>query len=303
MAEDKPTGLTAGAHQSRLLCGRDVVDSLTSGRCLEDPQVSGAIQCREQEQPAGGGGKIGSPGCEQCLQAPTEWQGRRQRLGRGALRAGERRREFEQGERVPLRLCQNPPANLWRQLGKTGADQAVRRLLAQRVKLVLRQPGALEEALISRPRRSQETGAAAGQAAGDEPEHPGAGPVKPRQIIDDDQHRAGGGHVPQHRERRGGHQQPIRGRPLAVAQGDVQRVPMRDAELPELIEQRKQGLVQPGKGQIGLELHPGGPQHHSASLGCRVGRRVQQGRLTGAWLSDDQQCAPAGPGLLDKRAH
>ena len=77
---------------------------------------------------------------------------------------------------------------------------------------------------------------------------------------------------------------------------------MRGAELPELIEQGKQGLVQPGKGQIGLELRPGGPQHQGASLRCCVGRRVQQGRLTGAWLPEKQQRLPASPGPPGKRA-
>ena len=77
----------------------------------------------------------------------------------------------------------------------------------------------------SGPQRGQEADPAAGQAARHEPEHPGTGPVQPRQIIDDHQHRAGGGRLAQHREGRGGHQQPSRRRPLPVTEGDVQRVP------------------------------------------------------------------------------
>ena len=94
----------------------------------------------------------------------------------------------------------------------------------------------------------------------------------------------------------------MRRRPLPVTEGDVQRVPVRGAKLCELAEQREQHLVQPGIGQVRLELHPVGPQHPGARLGGRFGRRVQQDRLAGAWLAEQQQRFSAGPGPLHKRA-
>ena len=177
MAEDQPAGAIVDAHEFCPLCGSEVFDLLLSGGGLQDAEVTGAVQHREQEQPAGRCGQIRGPGGEQRLQAPAERQDHGQRLGRGALRAAERRRELQQGEWVPPGLGYNPLANPRRQLREAGTEQAARRLLIQRPKLVLRQPGTLEEALLSRPARSQEADAAAGQPACDEPEHPRAGPV------------------------------------------------------------------------------------------------------------------------------
>ena len=52
--------------------------------------------------------------------------------------------------------------------------------------------------------------------------------------------------------------------------------------------------MEPGKGQLGLGLHPGGAQHPGLGRGGRIGRRVQQHRLASARLTTEQQCRVIG---------
>ena len=53
VAEDQPAGAIIDADQPCLLGGSEVFDLLLPGGCLQDAEVSGAVQHREQEQPAG----------------------------------------------------------------------------------------------------------------------------------------------------------------------------------------------------------------------------------------------------------
>ena len=71
--------------------------------------------------------------------------------GTRVLRAAERGRKLKQGQRIPLGLRHNPLADPRRVVGEAGAHQVVRRLLVQRAKLAAGQPGAFEEAPVSRP--------------------------------------------------------------------------------------------------------------------------------------------------------
>jgi hypothetical protein len=52
--------------------------------------------------------------------------------------------------------------------------------------------------------------------------------------------------------------------------------------------------MEPGKGQLGLGLHPGGAQHPGLGRRDRIGRRVQQHRLASARLTTEQQCRVIG---------
>ena len=52
--------------------------------------------------------------------------------------------------------------------------------------------------------------------------------------------------------------------------------------------------MEPGKGQLGLGLHPGGAQHPGLGRRGRIGRRVRQHRLASARLTTEQQCRVIG---------
>ena len=93
----------------------------------------------------------------------------------------------------------------------------------------------------------------------------------------------------------GGHQKPVRYRAPAEARHDLQRVPVYGTQLVQFfLAYRAEQLMEPGKGQLGLGLHPGGAQHPGLGRRGRIGRRVQQHRLASARLTTEQQCRVIG---------
>jgi hypothetical protein len=87
----------------------------------------------------------------------------------------------------------------------------------------------------------------------------------------------------------GGHQKPVRRRAVADPYGNGQRVPVHGTQLVQFfLIDRKEELIEPGKGQIGLQFHPGGAQHLGLGRRRRIGRRVQQHRLASARLTAQQ---------------
>jgi hypothetical protein len=81
----------------------------------------------------------------------------------------------------------------------------------------------------------------------------------------------------------------VRRRAVADPYGDGQRVPVHGTQLVQFfLIDRKKELIEPGKGQIGLQLHPGGAQHPSPGRRRHIGRRVQQRRLASARLTAQQ---------------
>ena len=93
----------------------------------------------------------------------------------------------------------------------------------------------------------------------------------------------------------GGHQKPVRCQAPAEPRHDLQRVPVYGTQLVQFfLVDRAEQLMEPGKGQLGLGLHPGGAQHPGLGRRGRIGRRVQQHRLASARLTTEQQCRVIG---------
>ena len=94
--------------------------------------------------------------------------------------------------------------------------------------------------------------------------------------------------------------------PPADPRHDLQRVPVYGTQLVQVfLVDRDEQLMEPGKGQLGLGLHPGGAQRPGLGRRGRIGRRVQQHRLASARLTTEQQCRVIGrpiKGCADQRA-
>jgi hypothetical protein len=191
-----------------------------------------------------------------------------------------------------LRLDQDALPDSASQQRETCTDETARCLVVERLDFKLGKPCAFEETLLTRPRRGQNADPAAGQTARDEPQHPGAGPVKPGQVVDDHQQRAIRRRLAEKSKRRVGHHQPVGRRALTEPQSNVERVTMRSGQPGELPEERQQGLVEPGETHPGLELHATGTQNPGPGYGSRIRHGIQEHGLAHAWLPEQEQGIP-----------
>ena len=84
-------------------------------------------------------------------------------------------------------------------------------------------------------------------------------------------------------------------RPLAEPRHDLQRLPVYGTQFVQFVlVDRDEQLIEPGKAQLGLELHPGGAQRPGCRRRSRIGRRVRQHRLASARFTTQQQCRAFG---------
>jgi hypothetical protein len=149
MAERQASRALVDVHQPRSFGGSEVLDpSLPGPAARKNTEVSGAIQDRQQQQVTGRGGQAADPRREHRLEPPAERQHRGQRPGR--LRAAEQcHGQLQQGQRVALRLGQQPLAHPRRQRRKTIPDQGGRGPLVERLQLIPWPAAPFEEALLS----------------------------------------------------------------------------------------------------------------------------------------------------------
>jgi hypothetical protein len=134
----------------------------------------------------------------------------------------------------------------------------------------------VEEGFTSRAHGAEEGDAGAVEPAGDEAQHGGAGPVEPRQVVDDQEQRGGLGHVTQEHERRVRYDEPFRRCSAPEAQSDLQRFGVRRLEFPERLVDGEEDLVQPGIAHVGLELDTGGTQDPRAVRDRRFRHGIEQ---------------------------
>jgi len=104
MAEHQPAGAPVHVHQPSPFGRGEVSQPAVPGRGIQNAKVSGSVQGSQQQQVTGRGGQATDPRYEYRLQTPAEWQDCGRRPQRGALPAGERHRQLQQGQRVALCL-------------------------------------------------------------------------------------------------------------------------------------------------------------------------------------------------------
>ena len=152
--------------------------------------------------------------------------------------------QLEHSEGIPLRLLQKPHLDSRSERRKAGSHQVSGGLVIQRTQLQLRESGPLEETLLTRPTRGEKTQASASQPSSDEPQHAGAGAIKPRQVVHNQYGASFAAGPPEKIEGRVGYEQAVRGRPVTESEGDVERSPMGRAQLGQPFVEREERLMQ-----------------------------------------------------------
>jgi hypothetical protein len=105
MAKRQPVNSLIDICQPRLFRRGEIVEPLPAGSIrLQDPQVASAVQRHKQQQPTRPGRKPGDPRGEHRLQPPAQRQHGRQPGQRGRLATARRRRQLQEGQRIPSRF-------------------------------------------------------------------------------------------------------------------------------------------------------------------------------------------------------
>lgn len=174
----------------------------TCGGRVQKAELTRTVQRHQQQQLPRGSRELSDPGGEQRLQPAAGRQRHRQRLKRGPLRIAQHRGQLQERERVALRLREHAIANIGCERGETRINEAASRLGVERPQLKLGKHNTVEEALFLRTRGSEKADPAPRHPASCVAKHPGARPIQPRQIIDDQQQRTINARPPQQCDRR-----------------------------------------------------------------------------------------------------
>lgn len=195
------------------------------------------------------------------------------------------RREFQQRQRVPARLGQQPGAHLLVERHVAPRRQQLPRVgVAQPVDVHARQPG--QRARTRRPDRDHHRDALGADATGEESQCLGRLRVQPLRVVDDAQQRAFRRRGRQQRQGRQADAEQVRGA-LGQPERDAQGVAVPAGQVGEPRQHRHAHLVQRGERQLRLELGPVGPHD------------PEPGRLCGML----QQRALADPRLTAEHEH
>ena len=303
VVEREPVCCLVHVRESCLLRRREIAKAGVRRRSPpQDAHVSGAIERHAQQELTRPRRKLGDPRSEERLEASTERQRGRQRLGGCAHPRAERNRELQQRERVPLGLDQDTFANGRRELGEPAVEQLPRRHIIEPRDLQLGKSGVIEEVHLPRPRCTEQPDLAARQAPRDEAQHARARPVQPGQVVEDDEHRSCGGGLAKQHERRIRHDEPAGGRAVAEAERDVEGVSVDRRELWQRAQEREEKLVQTGEARPGLELDAGSAEDAHARGRRRLRRGVQEDGLADTGLAGHEQGSAVGPGRGEERA-
>jgi len=113
------------------------------------------------------------------------------------------------------------------------------------------------------------------------------GLVQPLLVVDHADQRPLPGHLRQQAQYRQRHQEPVRCRARADAEHGPQRVPLRTGEPLQVVQHRREQLMQPGEGQLHLRL-TARHAHHPAALRL-PGQVIQQRGLAHTRLAEHHQ--------------
>jgi hypothetical protein len=205
------------------------------------------------------------------------------------LRRAQPARQFQQGQRVAVRLGQDSLSNLpieWPSHHRVQQRPGV--LVTQARHLQLWKGPELFARLAG---GEDEPGGLGQQPPRREGQHLGGRPVQPLGIIDHAQQRPFLRDLRQQRQDRQCDQEPVWRIALTQPERDCQRVLLRSRKPLEAVQQRCAQLVQAGERQLHLRCHPCGPRH--PHIRCRRHHVLKQRRLAHARLAADHQRPPA----------
>jgi hypothetical protein len=112
--------------------------------------------------------------------------------------------------------------------------------------------------------------------------------IQPLLVIDQADQRLLLGHVGEQAQNRQPEEKTIWRRPVTNAERSPQRIALRHRQTFQVIQHRRQQLMQPGKRKLHLRLNTCGAHHPAARR--LVDQVVQQGRLAHARLAAQYQC-------------
>jgi hypothetical protein len=194
-----------------------------------------------------------------------------------------------QGERVALRVGDQPLAHARRQRREPLLEQGRRGRPVERLELATGQSSAIEEAPGLRPQGRQEPDAGAGEATHGRGENQRTRPVQPLQIIDHNQQGPGGRGVAKKGESRVRDHQPVRRRSGVQPESDAERLAMQRRQRGQTVQERVQDNVEPREAELRLELRADSPNDpRSSRLRVECGD-IEQRRLADTGVAGHQQ--------------
>jgi hypothetical protein len=217
------------------------------------------------------------------------------------LRWRQPARQFQQRERIPARLSDDPLQHALIQPSRQGGLQQRPRITTpQRPDVQLREA---RERLAQLAGREHQRDPLRQQAASHEPKRTRRRPIEPLRVIDNTKERPLLGGLRQQAEDRQSDQERIGGRPGTASERDGKRLALRIREALGELQDRRAQLLQRRERELHLPLDPsgaGGPK-----LPPRLDRVLQQGGLADARLSVHHQdpAVPAAGGLQQPFEH
>jgi hypothetical protein len=255
-------------------------------------QLARIIDRGDQNRIPGQGGQPIDPGGEGALQPGRQRQRLQQRPGHRAQHGWK----LYQGERVTLRLAQDPllagVAQVTTVLGQDGPCRCV----VQPLKVQLGQPGGGEGDVVARAHAADHDDRVGVHPAGDEREYVLAGLVQPLHVVRNHQHRAFGRHPGQQVQRGQGDHVRFGLLPVFGPEGRGQRTALRHGQSGRGAEYRPQQQVQAGERQLRLGFDARRQQNLQESRPARMSCGTQQRGLADARLAEDHDGGTASLG-------
>jgi hypothetical protein len=203
----------------------------------------------------------------------------------GQLRCREPSRQFEQCQRVPTCLRDDPVAHSLVQHEPHGrAQQRARVAVEQAVHLKM---GHVRKLLARFARREHEPNRLSQEAPSHKRQREPQGLIQPLSVIDDTQKRPLLGHLREQAQHGQPDEEPIRGDAGAQPEHDLQCLTLRSRKPREPSEHRCAQLMQTGVGQLHLGLHPDRPR--DLDVRRRLDQVLQQRRLPDPGLAPQDQ--------------
>jgi hypothetical protein len=294
---------TAHAHEVGALGAVERVggDPQAVGRGEHRREVAGVVGGGGQQQDLRRVGQRLHTPEERALHARADRRRGQQRLGAAALRAAQRRRQLDQGERVSFAGLEQPgPDRRSERLGRRVVEQLARRRVRQAAEGQLLQARGVEAGAVRAAGGEDERDAIGVEPAGDERERLGGRRVQPIGVVDEAQHRSAFGGLRQQAQHGDADDEAVLARGGAEAERTAQAARLHPRQPVEPIEDRADERVERRVRQLGLGLDTAGRQHaHVTGPGAR---RLEQRRLAGAGgAGQDQRAAVAGTCRLQQR--
>ncbi|HEX3834040.1 MAG TPA: hypothetical protein VHW04_18815 [Solirubrobacteraceae bacterium] len=264
-------------------------DSELLRRPPNECRVTDWIGCRHEQQASRVTWKIGQPPREALLDARGQRHRRRQTKAARELRRRQPARQFQQGERVPAGLGNDPLEHVLVQRSRQGGLQqrpCITMPEGQDVKLrQSREQGALL------PRGEHERDLLRQQAASHECQRPRGRVVEPMRVIDNSQQRPLLGRLGQQTEHRQSKQEGIRRGPGGESERNAERLVLRRRETVPKVEERGTQLLNRCERELHLPFDSGRPD--DPKLARSLDRVLKQRGLADARFAIGHQHAAA----------